>query len=295
MAKKQPPLTRRETLRWLMALGGGGLAGLCGTSALFAALLGRRIRYHQGIAATLTAQPINVPTVAAPNTPQPPPIINRAGWNAAPVNPQASDEFGQASTSNPNGWYLYPGNLADAYHTVAVHHSFLKVGDTDSTMAEIQAYHFSRGWADIAYHFGVDKNGVIYEGRAIAARGASVAGFNTGLIGVVGIGDFENTAPPLAMLEAMQTLIFWLRDAYGLSHIVGHRDFNTDTLCPGRYLYPHIDTIAANTGLAHSTAGYQGPPALPTPVSWLGCPCAGCDLISPSFSGRVRLLNRSSL
>ena len=47
------------------------------------------------------------------------------------------------------------------------------------------------GWADVGYHYLVDKDGTIYEGRNIAIRGAHTQGHNTGSAGVCLLGDFR--------------------------------------------------------------------------------------------------------
>jgi hypothetical protein len=41
------------------------------------------------------------------------------------------------------------------------------------------------GFDDIGYHFGIDCQGNIYEGRDVRLKGSSVHNFNTGVIGIV--------------------------------------------------------------------------------------------------------------
>lgn len=112
-----------------------------------------------------------------------PTIITRAEWGAKPVNHAAPEEAGFVSDDNPTGWLVYEGDLRDVYHTVVIHHS---ADINPHTMRDMQAVHMDRqGWADIGYHFAVDSDGLIYAGHDIHARGASVAGHNTGAVGVV--------------------------------------------------------------------------------------------------------------
>jgi hypothetical protein len=189
----------------------------------------------------------------------PPPIIPRTAWNARPVNHEAEEEKGFASTSNPNGWYEYQGDLAQIYHTIVMHHSYPIKRDT-GTMRQIQDLHMDGNkWADIGYHFGIDGQGNIYAGRDIRARGSSVAHYNTGTVGVVLIGDFESEQPAQVQIVAFTTLTLWLRTIYDITHLAGHGEFNTETVCPGKNARPYLDTIANATHLQRGTGGYVAP------------------------------------
>jgi hypothetical protein len=109
-------------------------------------------------------------------------IVPREDWQAREPNHEATEEFGFANEENITGWKEYMQPLQDVYHTVAIHHSANSVANAQ-TMREIQDLHMDqRGWADVGYHFGIDASGTIYEGRRIGVRGASVAGFNEGVI-----------------------------------------------------------------------------------------------------------------
>ncbi|HLV37731.1 MAG TPA: peptidoglycan recognition family protein [Spirillospora sp.] len=185
-----------------------------------------------------------------PRLPVMPTPIPRHAWDARPVNHEAINEYGFASDTNPFGWYVYPGDLSDHYHTVVVHHSALAL-HSGETMRSIQDLHMdTRGWADIGYHFGIDAEGAIYAGRDLRARGASVARGNTGVIGVVVMGNFEWEAPTLAQLTALQTLIDWLVQTYALTHLAAHSELNAGTVCPGRYMILYLDLLAQGAGLA---------------------------------------------
>jgi hypothetical protein len=112
-------------------------------------------------------------------------------------------------------------------------------------MRGIQDEHMDiNGWADIAYHFAIDNAGVIYEGRDIGSRGASVAGHNTGTIGVVVMGNFEQERPLDFQLTALQSLLNWLAREYTLSHLAAHGEFNPESVCPGQHMIPLLDSLA---------------------------------------------------
>jgi hypothetical protein len=188
-----------------------------------------------------------------------PAIISREEWGARSPNHEAPNELGFAASATESAWYIYPDDLAAAYSTVAIHHSAAILAANES-MRGIQDEHMDlNGWADIAYHFAIDNAGVIYEGRDIGSRGASVAGHNTGTIGVVVMGNFEQERPLDVQLTALQVLLNWLAQEYTLSHLAAHGEFNPESVCPGQYMISLLDGLAQNAGLLRGTDGYVAP------------------------------------
>jgi len=56
---------------------------------------------------------------------------------------------------------------------------------TSEKVAEIKRWHVQdRGWNDIGYHYLIDRDGTVANGRALEKIGAHVAGHNTGTIGI---------------------------------------------------------------------------------------------------------------
>jgi hypothetical protein len=129
----------------------------------------------------------------------------------------------------------------------------------------------SEGYADMPYNFLVDKFGRIYEGRkgslTAAVHGGATGGFNTDTMSVSALGNFETSAAPSAMVDAISRLLAWrlaafyrdprghttLTDADGgtkysvgqqvrFGVINGHRDADL-TACPGGHLYAQLGTI----------------------------------------------------
>lgn len=94
-----------------------------------------------------------------------------------------------------------------------------------------------RGFADIAYHFLIDPEGLIYEGREINVRGAHVQGFNTGSVGIVLVGNFSETEPTRSQVDSLANLVGYLRYAYEIRYLAGHKDYpgqgQDGTECPG--------------------------------------------------------------
>jgi N-acetyl-anhydromuramyl-L-alanine amidase AmpD len=160
--------------------------------------------------------------------------------------------------TNPGGWLVYTEPLPEVLTTIVVHHSALPLSDGPR---EIQQMHFQfKGYADIAYHYLIDETGQIYEGRSLTVRGAHTGGHNTGTVGIVLLGNFEVSQPTETQLASLHTLSACLIDAYAITHIAGHRDFQPGvTDCPGDNLEMLLPTLAAELGIEFGTEGYAGP------------------------------------
>jgi len=193
--------------------------------------------------------------------PPPPPIVSRAEWGARPLDLQAPEEFGAFDPQdNPAGVLAYPGDLREALNTIVVHHSAYP----GAGPLEIQSLHMERrGFADVAYHFMIAADGTIYEGRDLHIRGAHVQGFNTGSVGVVLLGNFNEEEPGDAQLNSLRALVDYLRYAYDIRYLAGHRDYPGQspdgTECPGEHLYPLLPSLARDLGMRYGIEGYVAP------------------------------------
>jgi hypothetical protein len=193
-------------------------------------------------------------------SPLKPHILSREAWGARAPDFKAENENGIAKSPFDDGWYRYPDDLATVYRTVAIHHS-ATLGNPDETMRDLQNLHMNRNrWADVGYHYGIDRAGLIYAGRDIGVRGSSVAGHNTGTIGIVLMGNFEEDRQPADLqLASLRALVAWLTATYPLTHLAAHGEFNPETVCPGKNLWMLLDEIALEAGLERGTAGYVPP------------------------------------
>ena len=174
-----------------------------------------------------------------------------------------SDEEGRYDPiTNVNGYAPYaelrPGqSLAFILEDIVIHHAGNRIGKSPfPTVGEIQEEQIdSRKYADIAYHYAIDNDANIYEGRPIGVRGAHVELANTGRIGVLFLRDFEpgpwwdvdptdDSPPNQAQINAVESLVAALDATYGIDSVKGHNFFN-DTECPGALLEPLIPQLDA--------------------------------------------------
>ncbi|QPC84232.1 N-acetylmuramoyl-L-alanine amidase [Phototrophicus methaneseepsis] len=245
--------TRRDALLAIGLLGiGTGFIGALGISGLF---WRKRDGAPREMPPTPTAAPDEQATLASA-----PPMVTRAQWGALAPDHNARAENGFYGPGNPGGWRVYDAPLAEVYTTLVVHHSSYIFIDDRRTLLDIQRLHREdRRWADVAYHYFVGRDGVLYEGRDIHVRGAHVEGANTGSVGVCFLGNYVHDELPAAQIQGTFVLMRWLADTLQLTHIATHRAFNDFTECPGEQLTAYIPQFAAITGLAIGTEGYVPP------------------------------------
>ena len=153
-----------------------------------------------------------------------PPIVrSREAWGAAaPVQPYVPQ--------TPKG--------------VSLHHTGAYWGGRpgpEQYLRNIQAFHTGaeREWEDIAYHFLVDLDGVIWAGRPATVRGnPSIYYDPTGLVLISFLGDFMTQEPSETQLANSAATAAWLMKKYSMASttVTGHRD-HAPTSCPGDNLY----------------------------------------------------------
>jgi len=205
---------------------------------------------------------VKTETVSLDSSPPPKStILSREEWGAQPLNLLAPEELGLFDVaSNQEGVLYYEDDLRSVLNTIVVHHTAI----SDASAAEIQELHMERrGFADVAYHFLIDSDGVIFEGREIHIRGAHVQGFNTGSVGIVLLGNFNETEPTQAQIESLEGLVDYLRYTYEIRYLAGHKDYPNQspdgTECPGANLYLLLPKMARTLGMKDGIAGYVKP------------------------------------
>lgn len=107
------------------------------------------------------------------------------------------------------------------------HHTFKIVDD----------YHKSLGWGGIGYHYFIELDGKVTQGRKDNADGAHTIGYNKKSLGICLAGNFDATMPSPAQINALTALLKQKTAQYSIppAKIVPHRSFASKT-CYGKHL-----------------------------------------------------------
>ena len=156
-------------------------------------------------------------------------VVPRSSWTQREVGANADPMRGvKRLTVHHTGEHLSASGLSD-----------------QAVMRKIERYHVEQlGWAAIGYHFLIGRNGVIFEGRPLAWRGAHCGGANNQHnVGVTIIGYWEDRLPSAQQLSSLEKFLDQLREKHGIPmhECYGHRDWKP-TLCPGSALYAWLET-----------------------------------------------------
>ncbi len=140
------------------------------------------------------------------------------------------------------------------YDSIVVHYTGHESYITMRAIQDLDMEH--RSWQDIAYPYGITKEGQIIEGREILYKGSDVLSQNTGKIGIVCMGDFDSSvrnlllgktyageAVPVAMLLSLKRLSLLLRQNFPIQFFGGHIEYGRTETCPGRNLLPAVQQM----------------------------------------------------
>lgn len=124
-------------------------------------------------------------------------------------------------------------------HCTATQPKWMGDHSTREKVAEVCRWHMQdRGWKNIGYHFLIDRDGTLAEGRPLDQVGAHTQGHNTGTIGVSLFGGFgssatdkfsENFTPEQD--KALRALIKHLSSMYKITKVSGHNEYAAKA-CP---------------------------------------------------------------
>ncbi len=108
-------------------------------------------------------------------------------------------------------------------------------------LRNIQAFHTGpqREWEDIAYHYLVDLDGVVWAGRPPTVRGnPSIYYDSSGLVLICFLGDYGTQVLSEAQVAAAAYTAAWVMRRFRIvaGPIGGHRD-RAPTTCPGDNVY----------------------------------------------------------
>ncbi|MEM1027438.1 MAG: peptidoglycan recognition family protein [Planctomycetota bacterium] len=149
-------------------------------------------------------------------------------------------------------------NAMNGVKKITIHHEgWTPVTFTSATAAydrieNIRQIHVrDRGWADIGYHYIIDRAGRVIEGRPIQYQGAHVSENNPHNLGILVLGNFEKQKPSNAQVQMLGKFTKQMMTAHNVpaSQVRTHREINP-TQCPGRTLQAHIDQLRRSRVIA---------------------------------------------
>ncbi|MFG0284366.1 MAG: peptidoglycan recognition family protein [Phycisphaerales bacterium JB039] len=138
---------------------------------------------------------------------------------------------------------------------MTVHHDgmspFYGTGAADAAdrLEAIRRSHVGRGWADIGYHFAIDPQGTVWEGRPLNLQGAHVKDNNEQNIGIVVLGNFQEQAPTPAAAAAVDRFVAQVMRVYRvpLRSVYTHQELGP-TVCPGYHMQRHMELARSMRG-----------------------------------------------
>lgn len=108
----------------------------------------------------------------------------------------------------------------------------------------IRTGHRGRGFGDIGYHYIIDREGVVWQGRDVTRwQGAHVSKCNEHNVGVMCMGNFVLQSPSDAQVAALNRTVAQLRARYGIpaANVRTHREWpGARTACPGDSLQARV-------------------------------------------------------
>jgi hypothetical protein len=146
-------------------------------------------------------------------------------------------------------------NPMNGIDRITIHHSaVISAGvraksDAARMLSSIRSTHVSKGWADIGYHYIIDPQGNIWEGRPVKYQGAHVKENNEHNLGIMCMGDFDQERPSSAMLATLDGFVADRMRALRvpLSRVYTHQEIRV-TECPGRSLQGYMVATRSGSG-----------------------------------------------
>lgn len=128
-------------------------------------------------------------------------------------------------------------------HCAATRPEWMEGHPTVAKVREIDRWHRGLGWSGIGYHYVIDRDGTVADGRPLERTGAHVQGHNTGTIGICLLGGHGSskddqfsdhfTALQDKALRALVTKLH--RQFPGIQRVSGHNQY-ANKACPGFFV-----------------------------------------------------------
>ncbi|MEM7624405.1 MAG: peptidoglycan recognition family protein [Planctomycetota bacterium] len=181
----------------------------------------------------------DLPTAAAAAPPAPAGVLPRKHWTRHGITSRNINAMNGVKkiTIHHEGWTPFTATSAAATY--------------DRIESIRQIHTRDRGWSDIGYHFIIDRQGRIVEGRPLAYQGAHVSENNPHNMGILVLGNFEKQTPSKKQVEALGRFTRQMMKAHRVpaSRVRTHKEINP-TQCPGRHLQAQVDLLRRRGTLA---------------------------------------------
>ncbi len=194
------------------------------------------VKWYPPPTANGTPAPSN-PSNNAPALPEPG-VIARANW----------------TREQPRWKHSKPMN---GVGLITVHHDALNAsglrgyGTSVQRLNSIRRSHIDRGptWVDIGYHYIIDTEGRVWEGRPVSIEGAHVAKTNDHNLGIMCMGNFNEHRPTQAQLNTLDGFVAAQMRAYRvpMARVYTHQEIGTSA-CPGNHLQNYMNQTRGSTG-----------------------------------------------
>jgi len=184
--------------------------------------------------------------VAAPDGALPPvPMLTRAQWGAKPPTGPMRPHTPTRITIHNTGERSRPDLPLD--QKLRALQTF---SQREERMSDGGMHH---AWPDVPYHYYIDIKGRLAEARDWHFAGDTNTTYDpAGHLLIVLEGNFNQERPTPEQLATLRTMVSWASNRWRIpaDSLAGHRDF-ARTDCPGKNLYPQLDSLRAMLRAGH--------------------------------------------
>jgi hypothetical protein len=185
--------------------------------------------------ARTTEDPHNA--IVAALAPYGPPLVTRDKWQARPALTGVRPQTPSAIIIHHTGEHQN--------RKLSIEAKLRNLQSFSQRPGMVSPGHSKPAWPDVPYHFYIDVNGRVAEGRDVRLAGDTNTGYDTrGYIQVVIEGDFEKEQPTPEQMNALRDSLVWLTLLWGIpvERISVHKD-HASTDCPGRNLLALLPSL----------------------------------------------------
>lgn len=152
-----------------------------------------------------------------------------------------------------SSWGAQPAKTYKKHQPVriTIHHEGGRVltenDDAKKRLKNIQTWCMGpeRNWTDIPYHYLIAPDGTVYEGRNVLTVGETNTDYDpTGHLLISFLGNYDEQELNDSLVNTLTDLIAYFCIKYDIdpATIASHRDYCGHTGCPGKNIYPYIES-----------------------------------------------------